>query len=155
MPRPSLARTPPHRRNDNPRKLCYEPCRFLRGECNVRKYLRNLAATAAALMIAGGAPAWAHAVIVSASPTADQHVAAGELAVRIEFNSRIDKARSRLQLMAPAGGESDLPIDQDGEPNIVTGTTGELVPGAYVLRWQVLAVDGHITRGDIPFFVGH
>jgi hypothetical protein len=29
-------------------------------------------------------------------------------------------------------------------------------PGAYVVRWQVLAIDGHITRGDVPFTVtGH
>jgi methionine-rich copper-binding protein CopC len=26
-------------------------------------------------------------------------------------------------------------------------------PGAYALRWRVLAVDGHITRGDIPFII--
>jgi hypothetical protein len=104
-------------------------------------------------MVAGGAPAWAHAVIVSANPTADEHVPAGKLAVRIEFNSRIDKVRSRLHVMAPAGQKSDVPINLDGEPNIVTGTTPALAPGAYVLRWQVLAVDGHITRGDIPFMV--
>lgn len=120
----------------------------------MRKYLRNLAATAAALMIAGAAPASAHAVIMSADPTADQHVAAGKLAIRIEFNSRIDKTRSRLQVTTPAGDKTDVPIDQSGEPNIVTGTTGALSPGAYVLRWQVLAIDGHITRGDIPFIVG-
>ena len=27
------------------------------------------------------------------------------------------------------------------------------VPGRYVVRWQVLAIDGHITRGDVPFTV--
>jgi methionine-rich copper-binding protein CopC len=120
----------------------------------VRKYLRNTAATAAVLLTSSAASAWAHAVIMSANPTADQHVAAGKLAVRIEFNSRIDKVRSRLQMMAPTGSRAVVPIDEAGEPNIVTGTTGELAPGAYVLRWQVLAVDGHITRGDIPFIVG-
>ena len=26
-------------------------------------------------------------------------------------------------------------------------------PGDYVLHWQVLATDGHITRGDVPFTV--
>jgi methionine-rich copper-binding protein CopC len=26
-------------------------------------------------------------------------------------------------------------------------------PGKYRIRWQVLALDGHITRGDIPFIV--
>lgn len=123
----------------------------------MRKYIGNLASTAVAVALAvGGAlPAFAHAVIVSASPTADQHVPAGKLAVRIEFNARVDKERSRLQVMAPAGDKTDVPIDQVGEPNIVSGTTPDLTPGAYVLRWQVLAVDGHITRGDIPFVVGH
>ena len=28
-----------------------------------------------------------------------------------------------------------------------------LAAGRYTLRWQVLAIDGHITRGDIPFTV--
>jgi methionine-rich copper-binding protein CopC len=123
----------------------------------MRKYIGNLAAIAVVLGLAAGsaAPAAAHAVIVSASPTADQHVAPGPVAVRIEFNSRIDKARSRLQVTAPAGDKADVPIDQGGEPNIVTGATADLSPGAYVLRWQVLAIDGHITRGDIPFVVGN
>jgi hypothetical protein len=117
--------------------------------------LRNLAAAAVALTIAGTMPALAHAVIVSASPTANQQVAAGELAIRIEFNSRIDKARSRLQMTAPGGDKIDVTIDPSGEPNVVAGMAAALAPGAYVLRWQVLAVDGHITRGDIPFFVGN
>jgi methionine-rich copper-binding protein CopC len=123
----------------------------------MRKYIGNVAAIAVALGLALGAalPALAHAVIVSASPTANQHVAAGKVAVRIEFNTRIDKERSRLQVTAPAGDKTDVPVDQTGEPNIVTGTTGDLIPGAYVLRWQVLAIDGHITRGDIPFVVGN
>ena len=122
----------------------------------MRKYIGNLASAAvAAALVAGAAPAWAHAVIVSASPTANEHVPPGKLPVRIEFNSRIDKVRSRLQVTAPAGDKSDVPIDQAGDPNIVAGTTGALTPGAYVLRWQVLAIDGHITRGDIPFMVGN
>jgi copper resistance protein C len=126
------------------------------GKSKVRIYIGNLAAAAvAASVVAGAAPAWAHAVIVSASPTANEQVAPGELPVRIEFNSRIDKARSRLQVTAPAGDKTDVPIDQAGDPNVMAGTTGALTPGAYVLRWQVLAIDGHITRGDIPFIVGH
>jgi copper resistance protein C len=129
------------------------------GKYKMRKSLRNLAAAAAvaALPVAGtaAAPAWAHAVIISSNPTDEQHVAAGKLAIRIEFNSRIDKARSRLQLIAPAGDKVDVPIDPTGDPNIVAGTTNALTPGAYVLRWQVLAIDGDITRGDIPFTVDH
>jgi copper resistance protein C len=122
----------------------------------MRKYIGNLASVAvAAGLAAGAAPAWAHAVIISASPTANQQVAPGKMPVRIEFNSRIDKARSRLQVTAPAGDKADIPIDQSGDPNVVAGTTDALNPGAYVLRWQVLAIDGHSTRGDIPFVVGN
>ncbi|WP_284735621.1 copper resistance CopC family protein [Dongia deserti] len=121
----------------------------------MRKYLRNLAAAAVVLMITGALPAWAHAVILSANPTADQQVAPGELAIRIEFNARIDKERSRLQVTAPTGEKANVSIEPAGEPNVIAGTTAVLTPGAYMLRWQVLAIDGHITRGDIPFTVGN
>lgn len=122
----------------------------------MRKYIENLTAAAvAAAFVAGAAPASAHAVILLASPTANQQVAPGELPVRIEFNARIDKARSRLQVTTPAGDKTDVPIDPAGDPNVIAGTTGALTPGAHALRWQVLAIDGHITRGDIPFVVGN
>lgn len=106
-----------------------------------------------ALLAGAAAPAAAHAVIVAAAPSAEQSVAPGKLAVRIEFNVRIDKERSRLQLTPPGGARSDVAIEPGGEPNVIAGTTGGLAAGAYVLRWQVLAIDGHITRGDIPFTV--
>jgi methionine-rich copper-binding protein CopC len=35
----------------------------------------------------------------------------------------------------------------------VLHATAHLAPGNYTIRWQVLAVDGHITRGDVPFTV--
>jgi hypothetical protein len=79
----------------------------------------------------------------------------GALDIRLEFNTRIDKARSRLQLIASDGAKTDIAIDPDGEPNILIARTATLAGGAYVLRWQVLAIDGHITRGDIPFTVGN
>ena len=47
-------------------------------------------------------------------------------------------------------------IAPDGPPNLLETTTNLEAPGAYVVRWQVLAIDGHITRGDVPFTVmGH
>lgn len=122
----------------------------------MRKYLRNLTFGWLALWSVLGLAqaAQAHAVVVQAQPALEQRVAAGPLDIRLEFNSRIDKARSKLQLTRPDGGRADIAIDPDGEPNVVTAKAAQLMPGAYVLRWQVLAVDGHITRGDIPFTVG-
>jgi len=45
-----------------------------------------------------------------------------------------------------------LPITSEGAGDILT-TNAELAAGAYSLRWQVLAIDGHITRGDLVFTV--
>jgi copper resistance protein C len=122
----------------------------------MRKYLRKMAAAGlAATLVVAGAAALAHAVVVSAVPTAEQQVAPGALEIRLEFNTRVDKKRSRLELTAPDGAKADVAIDPDGEPNVVAAKTPSLSIGAYVLRWQVLAIDGHITRGDIPFTVAN
>ena len=79
-------------------------------------------------------------------------VAPGSVALRFRYNSRIDRARSRLTLTSPDQARTAVPIDPDGPPDILTATI-TVKPGAYVVRWQVLAVDGHITRGDVPFTV--
>jgi hypothetical protein len=44
-------------------------------------------------------------------------------------------------------------IEKSGPADHLAGEADALAPGDYVLHWQVLAVDGHITRGDIPFRV--
>ncbi len=119
------------------------------------KSLRNLvAALVLGLAVISPIAALAHAVVVQAQPALDQQVPAGPLDVRLEFNSRIDKERSKLELTAPDGAKTEMTMGQDGEPNVLTATTAALPAGAYSLRWQVLAIDGHITRGDIPFTVG-
>lgn len=96
--------------------------------------------------------AQAHAILEDSEPPIGGSVAAGKLTLRLRYNSRIDRARSRLTLTRPDQSKVVLPIDPDGPPDIITVHT-ELPPGTYTVRWQVLAVDGHITRGDVPFTV--
>src|SRR5271165_3005908 len=87
-----------------------------------------------------------------AAPPAEAAVQAGTLELRLRYNSRIDRARSRLTLIRADDGRDNVAIAPDGPPDIITARL-DLTPGAYVIRWQVLAVDGHITRGDVPFTV--
>jgi methionine-rich copper-binding protein CopC len=94
----------------------------------------------------------AHAILEDSQPPIGGAVPAGKLTLRLRYNSRIDRARSRLTLTRPDHSQVVLPIDPDGPPDIITAQT-VLAPGAYSVRWQVLAVDGHITRGDVPFTV--
>jgi len=96
-------------------------------------------------------PAWSHAILMAGSPAPAAAVAPGPLAIELRYNSRIDAARSLLELRQPGKPPEALP-HQAPRADVLTATA-TLAPGSYTLRWQVLAVDGHITRGDIPFTV--
>ncbi|MDB5406671.1 MAG: copper resistance protein CopC [Rhodospirillales bacterium] len=99
------------------------------------------------------APAKAHAIIVDSSPAVDASAKGPDVPITLRFNSRIDRERSRLSLVDAKGNSSALPLAKSGPPDILTATAKGLAAGDYKLRWQVLAIDGHITRGDIPFHV--
>jgi copper resistance protein C len=99
-------------------------------------------------------PAAAHAIIVASDPAVDAVVRPPSLPVVLRFNSRIDRERSRLTLLRPDGSSEPLALTPDGRPDTLAARLDGLAPGRYRLRWQVLAIDGHITRGDIPFAVG-
>jgi len=97
-------------------------------------------------------PAQAHAILISGTPAPGMTVPPGPLDVRLRYNSRIDKGRSRLTLTAPDHTQATLPITPGAVPDVLD-SSANLSPGPYVLRWQVLAVDGHITRGNVAFTV--
>jgi methionine-rich copper-binding protein CopC len=96
--------------------------------------------------------ALAHAILEDSTPSIGASVPAGPLDLRFRYNSRIDHARSRLTLTRPDHGRDTIAIAPDGPPDIISCHLN-LTPGDYVVRWQVLAVDGHITRGDVSFVV--
>ena len=76
---------------------------------------------------------------------------AGHVRVDLQFNSRIEHAASLLQVQGGEGGARRLTL-ADSPVDVLRADT-DLVPGTYTLQWQVLAVDGHLTRGSIPFSV--
>jgi methionine-rich copper-binding protein CopC len=111
--------------------------------------LLGLLATSIAL-VPGSAQA--HAIVVAAKPAAKSTVAAGTLDIKIDFNSAIDRQRSSLVLRSPDGVDSSVTLI-DSAPGVLAGRAEAAAGGAWTLRWQVLSRDGHITRGNIPFFV--
>lgn len=114
----------------------------------MRRLLLGLAVTLA--LIGASAAADAHAILLDSTPAPNGSLAAGHIVVRLRFNSRIDAARSRVTLMLPDQTKTLLPTDLGPTPDVLQGAA-DLGPGAYRLRWQVLAIDGHVTRGDVPF----
>jgi hypothetical protein len=114
---------------------------------------RIAALAALGWVVLAGPPAHAHAIIVEAAPQVDAVVHGGSLDVRLRFNSRIDHRRSRVTVLDEAGKETPLPLDEHTPTDVLVAKATSLAPGKYRIRWLVLALDGHITRGDIPFTV--
>ena len=98
-------------------------------------------------------PAQAHAVIKESRPAEGSAVAGPDVDVSVRFNSRIDHARSRLNVAAGKAEPTVVPIAPDSPADALAGKATGLAPGAYRLLWQVLSVDGHITRGEVRFRV--
>lgn len=118
------------------------------------RFASRLIAAFAFLVITGvsATPAAAHAILVLSSPAANGTVAGPAITFELHFNSRIDASRSLLTLIRPDKTKTPLTLATDS-PQDELKASAELTPGDYVARWQVLAVDGHITRGDVPFTV--
>ncbi len=96
---------------------------------------------------------WAHAIILESTPKVNGVVTGPVLEIKLKFNVRIDGARSQLTLVLPDGTARAVEFPQQPSPDSLSATVPKLLPGNYQLHWQVLASDGHITQGDIPFTV--
>jgi methionine-rich copper-binding protein CopC len=106
-----------------------------------------------ALLAASSRPALAHAVLVSSTPQKNSAVSGPDITINLKYNSRVDGARSTLSLLKPDGTVEKIGAPAQVAPDVLSATGHGLAKGAYVLRWQVLATDGHITRGEVPFQV--
>jgi copper resistance protein C len=117
-----------------------------------RKFLAHVLFFTSALLLVA-APAPAHAVLLESSPSLNAAISGPDVPIKLRFNVRIDSARSRITLLRPDGTTVPLELAKDSPADTLSAHATGLAPGAYRLRWQALASDGHITRGEIPFTV--
>jgi methionine-rich copper-binding protein CopC len=107
----------------------------------------------AVLMAASPRMALAHAVLLSSTPQKNAAVNGPDITISLKYNSRVDGARSSVSLVKPDGSVERIGALAQPLPDTLSATGYKLAKGAYVLRWQVLSSDGHITRGEVPFAV--
>jgi len=105
------------------------------------------------LTISFSSQLWAHAVLMESTPSANATVSGSDIAISLRFNVRIDGGRSRIRLGSSDGTSTNLPLTTDSGPDRLQSKAVGLKPGTYKLIWQVLASDGHMTSGEIPFTV--
>ncbi|HEY4900641.1 MAG TPA: copper resistance CopC family protein [Terriglobales bacterium] len=108
----------------------------------------------ALFLITGAATSlWAHAILMESTPKLNSSVQGPDIAIALRYNVRIDGGRSRIRLVSPDGKVSTLTLASQTTPDTLQTRATGLQPGAYKLQWQVLASDGHMSRGEIPFTV--
>jgi methionine-rich copper-binding protein CopC len=108
--------------------------------------------TLLALVLLSTTGAFGHALLLESTPAANAAVSGPELAIRLKFNTRIDVEHSRLRVVLADHSVRRVVIGGVAG-GVVRATVKDLRPGTYRLQWQVLATDGHITRGEVPFAV--
>ncbi len=115
---------------------------------------RRVARYLALVLILSTIPAaLAHAVLLESTPAANAKVQGDSCQVRLKFNLRVDGKRSRVILVRPDRTTLTIQVDSQSSDSVLLGNLDHLAPGEYRIRWQVLAADGHISRGEVPFAV--
>lgn len=112
-------------------------------------------ALCAALLAQDPGAAGAHAIILESEPAAAAKLTEPPVRIYLRFNSKIEKRLSHVTLTVEDGRPVPLPVAADGseKPDRIVLPLGSLRSGAYVVRYKVLAADGHITEGALRFTV--
>jgi copper resistance protein C len=112
-------------------------------------------ALCAALLACNPVAAAAHAIILESEPAAGAKLVEPPARIYLRFNSKLEKSLSHVTLTAADGRPVSLPVAAAGGemPDRIVLPLGKLRAGAYVVRYKVLATDGHITEGALRFTV--
>jgi copper resistance protein C len=119
----------------------------------IRRSLVLSFACLVALLGAAG-PAFAHALLQSASPPVGGTVAPPP-ELRLTFSEGVEPAFCRVALSGPGGA---VPVGKPSvAPNddkvLIVKVDGNLAAGTYTVKWQAVSVDTHHTQGDFDFTV--
>ena len=108
-----------------------------------------------ALLLGAPALAAAHAIVLDSSPRHDAVLAEPPARLTLRFNSRIEAALSRVTIESPGAGARPRALHVEGTEGAdrLVVPLEPLAPGVYVVRYRVLAADGHVTEGALRFTV--
>ena len=117
------------------------------------KFLTGLSLLFLVRPVGPPARAWAHAYPAFSVPTDGSTLTVAPNEVKIQFTEGVELEFSRIAVKN-AGGET---VSQGKVRRIASDTLAvalnPLAPGPYVIEWQVLSVDTHITDGTLRFTI--
>lgn len=123
------------------------------------RLITRVAALASAITLAATAlaprTALAHALLVKSEPAQRSVLSTAPAEVRLWFNERIEPAFSSATVMDAANNPvttQPAEVSRD-DPKLLRVPVPPLPPGAYIVRYRVLSVDGHTVQASFRFTV--
>ncbi len=116
---------------------------------------RALTAVLLAGLLVGsaGAPASAHASLVSSDPAEGELLAEAPDEVTLTFDEPVSVVDDGIQAYDAAG--DPLEVEAGARDEVVTADLpAELADGTYVVTWRVVSSDGHPIAGSLTFHIG-
>lgn len=100
--------------------------------------------------------AWAHAHLTHQYPAADAEVTASPQALTLNFSEGIEPGFSGATITGPKQESVKTRAAKRNEQDktqLIVPLDASLKPGQYQVKWHVVSVDGHKTKGQYTFSV--
>ena len=109
----------------------------------------------AALTVMWVSSAVAHARLERTAPVAGSTVHASPPQLKLWFTERLEPAFSKVQVFDRNGKQVDKgdPGVDRVDAKLLQVSLPTLAPGTYRVKWRVLSVDTHVSKGDFTFNV--
>lgn len=111
-----------------------------------------VAAAALAFLVAGSAPAWAHASLTGTDPADGALLPTAPASITLTFNEPVSVDEGGVRLLDATGAE--LPSSSQVVDNRVVITPQGLGTGTVIVSWRVTSADSHPITGGFTFAVG-
>ena len=122
-----------------------------------RPRLLFAAVLAFGLVVAGAAPAFAHAQLSSTEPVGGTAVATSPDRVVLHFGEAVEIPLGSIRVFASPSGkqiETGAANHADGQGSAVAVKLPKLEKGTYIVTWRVTSADSHPVHGAFTFVVG-
>ncbi|MEU0399922.1 copper resistance protein CopC [Streptomyces sp. NPDC006197] len=125
---------------------------------NALARLLILAAALLGTLLAGAAPASAHAALTGSDPKDGAVVATAPKEVNLTFSEQVAMSPDSIRVLDPAGRRADTGEIRDLCSGSVVrygvGLRAGLPDGTYTVAWQAVSADSHPVAGAFTFSVG-
>jgi copper resistance protein C len=100
-----------------------------------------------------GSISWAHGILIESIPSHGAILETSPTVISLRFNAALEPSISQVLLVDLKNHMQTLVITKESTVERIVATVPLLSPGVYHVKYQVLAIDGHVTEGSIRFTI--